>query len=533
MTNRFKAGILDSAVGGAGDAAAFDRARWAGFGGVEATLSRVDLAGGERLATLRRAREATSLEIPSFVLEHHNLGGIADADERIAALAADEVRTAVAWAGELGARALLVPFFARAEIVGEEEFRRAVDAFRALCPAAERAGVRLLYEGTLPAHEILRLADEVRSPAFGCYFDTANLVLRALDPPTEIRALGELIGQVHVKDVRAQKSDVHPGRGRVDFPECARALDEVGYEGWLVFETPAGPPPLAARDLSYIRSVFADVSSDRRWPVFGALVRDGGPDEIVAALAGTEVRAVHLERASLELALDDPEGARRRLASGGLEVAALGGYRNLVATDAEARAEGVAFVARCLELAPRLGTWVVSTHGGSRSTEGEWVDSRDNASDGAWADLSEAVERLLPVAEEHDTVLALEGAAASVLKTPSQLLRLFDAYPSPSLQLVADPYNYFTAGLVPAQERVTHEFLELFEDRFVLVHLKDVDLSNGVTSRPEFGLGLFDQAPYLDFLRERRPDLPLIFEHLPLAHLPDVIARASTLADAG
>jgi sugar phosphate isomerase/epimerase len=532
MANRYRAGIMDSVIGGAGDAEAFERARWAGFTGVEVTPSREELASGKRLAAIRRALETTSLEVPSLVLDHHNLGGIGDADPTVAGRAADEVRAATVWAAELGAHAILVPFFARAELLGEDDFERAVAAFRALCPAAEAAGVSLLYEGTLPAHELLRLAGAVASPAFGCYFDTANLVLRALDPPTEIRALGDLIRQVHVKDVRAQKSDAHPGRGRVDFRECARALEEVGYEGWLVFETPAGPPPLAARDLSYVRYVFEDVEADRPWPVFGALIRDGSANEIVARLDGTDIRAVHLESAALERTLENPERARQQLAACGLEVAALGGYRNLVAPEASSRREGIEFVSRCLELAPALGTWVVSTHSGSRAGDGGWTDSRENASEDAWTDLCGALERLLPVAAEHDTVLALEGAAASVLKTPSQLLRLLDAYPSPHLQLVADPYNYFTAGLVPAQERVTREFLELFEDRFVLAHLKDVAVEDGETSRPEFGLGVFDQAPYLDFLRRRRPDLPLVFEHLPHAHLTDVTARAAALAHA-
>jgi sugar phosphate isomerase/epimerase len=83
---------------------------------------------------------------------------------------------------------------------------------------------------------------------------------------------------------------------------------------------------------------------------------------------------------------------------------------------------------------------------------------------------------------------------------------------------------------VPAQERATAELLDRFEDRFVIAHLKDVDPLGAEAGSPAFGTGAFEQAPYLDFLRERRPDLPLILEHLPLEEIPAAIERVREVA---
>ena len=504
MTNRkLRAGVLDSVVGGSDDRSTFHRARWAGFAGVEATLSARDLKGEgrDRLRTLERASASSGLAVSSFVLDHHNLGGIADADPRVAAGAAEEVRVAIAWAAELGAGAILVPFFGHAELLTESDRVRAVSAFRALCPLASAAGISLLYEGSLPATEVARLAQEIGSPAFGCYFDTANLVFRGLDPPTEIRRLGALVRQVHIKDVRARKGDVHLGRGRVDFAECARALAEIGYEGWLVFETPPGPPPLAARDLSYVRSVFGGVEADdEAWPVYGAHV-EAPLEEAAGALSSAGITAVQLGGEALDAALADPASTRQLLAKAGLRLAALAPAASIVARDDVVREAAVAAVERCLEAAPGLGTWVVSTGTGTLAAEGGGLDSREWASEEAWATLCSSVERLLPAAEQRDVVLALEGSARTVLKTPSQVLQLLERYPSPSLQVVADPYAYLSPHLLPAHERVSREFLELLEDRFVLARLDDVAASNGTLERPEFGLGEFSQRPYLAFLR--------------------------------
>ena len=102
-----------------------------------------------------RERAASGLDVPSLVLgELSDLGGIADADPAVAEAARRDVERAIAWAAELGAGAILVPFFGRGELHDEADLDRAADAFRALCRTAADADVVLCYEGTLPAEAI-------------------------------------------------------------------------------------------------------------------------------------------------------------------------------------------------------------------------------------------------------------------------------------------------------------------------------------------------------------------------------------------
>ena len=526
---------MDTVIGGRDDAEVFARAKQVGCAGVEITAGRPDLRdpNGARLEALRRAKQATGLEIHALVLgEHNEKGGLADESADVAGRARDDVRDAVAWAQELGAEVILVPFFMRSELESEADVDRAAAAFRSLCPMASERGVTLCYEGTLPATEILSLATRVASDAFGCYFDLANpLAKRGLDVPSEIRGLGSLIRRVHVKDTLVLAGDCRPGRGRVDFAECARALTEIGYDGWLTLETPPAPPPLISRDLSFVRSVFATLDGGVPWPRLGAFSRDFGRGEweqLAETFTRLGLELTQLDGALLDESLEDPASAaegRAVLESSGIRVPALGAYRNLIAHDPEVRADNVERVRRCLELAPELGSYVVATETGTMSTEGEWTDSPLNATDGAWSRLDEALETLLPVAERCGTILALEASVKHVLKTRDQVRRLFERFPTQHLQLVCDPYNYVSAALVPAHEEETGELLEGFEDRFVLAHLKDVEAGGAEAGTPEFGTGVFHQVPYLEFLRTRRPDLDLVVEHLPLAHVPDVRRR--------
>lgn len=523
---RLRAGVVDTVLRHCdeGDAAVFEHAHQLGFAGVEVVLQRDDLRS-RRLESLQRAMETTGLEIPSLVLGVHNEdGGIADADPAVAARAADQTRTAIAWAAELGSDVVLVPFFLRGELVGRADVRRCADGFTALCPTAAAVGVVLCYEGTLPAEAVLALADLVDSPAFGCYFDLANPVVSGLDSATEARQLGGLVRRVHFKDARARRGDCQPGLGRVDYAECARALTQIGYEGWLVLETPPAPPEVVARDLSFARRFFPTLEPRAPWPRFGAFTHELGVSrsELPSACRELGVETIQLSRGLLDEWLEAPKALEVRIAG-------IGAYKNLIAPNAAERQRNLAYVERCLELAPRSGTSIVSTHAGTRHATEEWSDSSENLLPEAWALLLDGVERLLAVAERSGTILALEGSVKSVLRTVGQVIELLDRFPSPHLRLVCDPYNFVSRHLLPAHERATTEFLDRFEHRFVLAHVKDVGPDGAEVSTPAVGTGVFAQKPYVAFLRENRPDLPLILEHLTPEQIPAAM-RAVTSA---
>jgi L-ribulose-5-phosphate 3-epimerase len=512
------AGVMTDVLPGADDGQLFRRAKQLGFAGVEVILQRLR---PERIESVRRAQAETGLAVPSLVLgEHSDLGGIADTDPAVAASAIGDVRCAIDWAVELGGDALLVPFFGRAELRDDADIEQAATAFQPLCAGAAERGITLLFEGTLPAEPIRRLAARVDSPAFGCYFDYANVVSRGMDTATELRALGDLVRRVHLKDIHATVNDCPPGLGLVDFAESATALDNIGYEGWIVLETPPGPPELVARDLSFARNVVPRLEGGPPWPRIGIFAREVADwDGVIETCHRLGLDAVQLGGPLLEECFDRPERAAA-LEQAGIAVAAIAGYRNLVALDDAERRENLEFLARCLELAPQIGTSVVATESGTRSREGGWIGSPDNRSPESLIVLDQSLGTLLETAERHGSILALEGSVRHVLGTRSALRGVLDRLPSRHLQVVLDPYNYLSRHLLPVQERVTRDFLDRFEHRFVLAHLKDVGPGGAEDPTPELGTGIFDQHPYFEFLQQRRPDLPLILEHLPLEHVP-------------
>ncbi len=279
----------------------------------------------------------------------------------------------------------------------------------------------------------------------------------------------------------------------------------------------------------------ASSGSAQAWPRLGAFSY-GFEHGQVLSMCDDFVRhglcAVQLGSDLLDEALADPVARaemRGCLAASGITVAGLAGYRNLVAPNPDARRANLAHLGRCLEIAAELGTHVVATETGTRHPTSDWLPSPENTGDGAWSLLYAALDELLPIAERNGASLALEGYVNNVVRTLDDVSAVLERFPTPALQVVLDPYNYVSLDLMPTRANVVTDFLQRFEPRFTLAHLKDTGASGAENDTPEFAMGVFPQEIYLEFLRTRRPDLPLIFEHLPFDGIPAARRRLEVL----
>jgi len=172
---------------------------------------------------------------------------------------------AIDLATEIGVKTVLVPFFGENALELEDELAKAIDALSPLAQTAEEAGVALGVESNLNfSRQQFLLNHFADTGSVKIYYDTGNAAARKLDLPTGIRQLGlESIAQVHFKDVRIAEGsppdfNVGMGEGNVDFRAVLQALKAVGYDGWIILETPPGnDPALAARtNLEFARNLL-------------------------------------------------------------------------------------------------------------------------------------------------------------------------------------------------------------------------------------------------------------------------------------
>ena len=98
-------------------------------------------------------------------------------------------------------------------------------------------GVKLALETELDGKNIKRFIKKFNSPHVGVCYDLGNTVSYGHNSPWDIRLLGDLIFEVHIKDrkIGSDKS-VNLGEGDVDFNGCFKALKNIGFNGPMILQ---------------------------------------------------------------------------------------------------------------------------------------------------------------------------------------------------------------------------------------------------------------------------------------------------------
>lgn len=139
---------------------------------------------------------------------------------------------------------LLVPAVVRADTTYEQAWERSQQQIRKLIPEAEANGVIIAIENVwnkflLTPRDFARYIDEFNHPLVKAYFDVGNIVHYGV-PEHWIRAAGERIVKVHLKDYSRQKGFVNLGEGDVNWPDVRKAFAEIGYAGEATVELRGG-----------------------------------------------------------------------------------------------------------------------------------------------------------------------------------------------------------------------------------------------------------------------------------------------------
>jgi len=223
------------------DTEKFKLAKKCGFDGIEASPMD-DLDAARQLGSL--ARQA-GVPIHSIVR-----GGwdapFSDPDPKVIDKGLARMETALRSAKALGADAvLLVPAIVNEEVGYEKAYKRSQTHIKKLLPLAKELGVIIAVENVwnkflLSPLEFARYVDEFESPWLKAYFDIGNVILFGYSQDW-IRTLGKRIVKIHLKDFKRRGYEwTNLLDGDVNWPEVRRALDEIGYDGFLTTELRGG-----------------------------------------------------------------------------------------------------------------------------------------------------------------------------------------------------------------------------------------------------------------------------------------------------
>ena len=136
---------------------------------------------------------------------------------------------------------IMLPFFWKSYLTeqDDEKIRNVVEVLKYAGTVGADLGVLITMESILPASRIVDIMNKVNSDWVKVFYDIQNPVhFCGADNLAEIRELGSLIAQVHIKDGDRDSIGGLPiGCGDAQCAEAVSALKQVGYHGPLLIES--------------------------------------------------------------------------------------------------------------------------------------------------------------------------------------------------------------------------------------------------------------------------------------------------------
>jgi len=171
-----------------------------------------------------------------YIIDHSLLG---DLDHSTT----NHIKNIFCAAEAVGCKAVIFPLLEKSHIQ-KNNILEYVKIFKNFSKLANQHDLKIYIESLLNASELKYFLKLVNKKNVGAVFDTGNRVLESENIYDEIRALGNYIHHVHIKDKDSKGNNVILGTGLVNFKKVFEALEEINYQGKLNFETTRGVDPL-------------------------------------------------------------------------------------------------------------------------------------------------------------------------------------------------------------------------------------------------------------------------------------------------
>lgn len=230
-----------------------DIAKKAGFEGVELSL---DMTGEVSLESTEKDLKEVKKNIEDKGLELYSLATgmfwdfpITSNDPAKAQKAKEIVKKQIESAAILGCNSILViPGLVNADFIDGCEvieydvaYDRSLKAISELGEIAKQYKVNMGLENVwnkflVSPIELRDFIDKIDNPYVGSYLDIGNVLFNGY-PEHWVKILGSRIKAVHFKDYRRAAGGLHGFvdllAGDVDYPAVVKALNDIGYKGWV------------------------------------------------------------------------------------------------------------------------------------------------------------------------------------------------------------------------------------------------------------------------------------------------------------
>lgn len=216
--------------------------------GTEEKLSR--LTNMDEMRLIRKMSEKYDMPLYTFAFTANRFYPLGETNAEIRGKGVELLNRACDFAAYVGAKTINIAAYDVYEKQGTPETKALfIDSMQRCADYAASRGVIISLE-TMDSHfidttkEALNYVHLIDSPYVQIGVDPGNITAMGHNPITDIPVGGRHIVEVEFKDTKlGDVRDIDLGTGIVDFDGVFKMLGEIGYQGFLAFETWAHEDP--------------------------------------------------------------------------------------------------------------------------------------------------------------------------------------------------------------------------------------------------------------------------------------------------
>lgn len=198
-------------------------------------------------------------------------------------------------------------------------------------------------------------------------------------------------------------------------------------------------------------------------------------------------------------------------------IAEVGAWSNPISPDSKTNKEAIAYCAKQLALADKVGARCCVNIAGSRAEQWDGPHP-DNFSEDTFALIVDTVREIIDLVKPKRTFYALEMMPWVFPDTTQSYLDLIEAIDRHAFGVHFDPVNMISSpGAFYRNGEMIKEFVAKLGPHIKNCHAKDISLKNTLTVHLEEvvpGTGSLDYRAFIQELHKLDDDVPLIMEHL-------------------
>ncbi|MBP3962676.1 sugar phosphate isomerase/epimerase family protein [Paenibacillus lignilyticus] len=213
-----------------------------------------------------------------------------------------------------------------------------------------------------------------------------------------------------------------------------------------------------------------------------------------------------------------------------VQIAAVGGYRNLIHPDPQIRVCLQNELIGLIQLCEAIGAPMLCSETGSYHPDG-WTWDPANMTEQAFQQLIDSLEPLVREGQKRGVCLGLEPYVMNVAYNTERLARVIKHFGQQRIKAVFDPAGLLTRMTSQVQKDALPEMLASIVDSIGLIHVEDFIPASSLNDHFEWigaGQGLLDYVVFMNAVIQSGYEGPMIFEHLTQSDIPAAVQFVRT-----